>query len=132
MRTAGNHGTFDDAIAAAAPEVQALAGALRDLVAEVYPDAVEVAWPSQHVVGYGVGPKKMSEHFCYISALQDHADLGFNYGAVIPDPAGLLEGTGDKFRHVKIRSSADVERPVLKELLKSAVEERRRALGLSS
>jgi hypothetical protein len=31
------------------------------------PDVVEVPWPRQRVIGYGVGPKKMSEHFCYVA-----------------------------------------------------------------
>lgn len=26
--------------------------------------------------------------------------IGFNYGTELPDPAGLLEGTGKKFRHL--------------------------------
>ena len=26
--------------------------------------------------------------------------IGFNYGTELPDPAGLLEGTGKKIRHL--------------------------------
>jgi hypothetical protein len=31
------------------------------------PGVTEVPWVAQKSAGYGVGPKKMSEHFCYIA-----------------------------------------------------------------
>ena len=74
---------------------------IRELVADVYPNGVEVPWPNQRVIGYGVGPKKMSEHFCYIGAFRNHVNLGFNYGADLRDPEHLLEGSGKRFWHVK-------------------------------
>jgi hypothetical protein len=68
----------------------------------VLPDVVEVPWLRQKVVGYGVGPKKMSEHFCYIAFHHDPINLGFNYGAELPDPKGLLKGPGKLLRHIKV------------------------------
>jgi hypothetical protein len=44
------------------PSTAALAVQTRALIQEVLPDVVEVPWLRQKV-GYGVGPKKMSEHF---------------------------------------------------------------------
>ena len=69
---------------------------------------VEVPWPRQRVVGYGVGPKKMSEHFCYLAAHNDHVNLGFKYGAALPDPEGLLEGPGKLMRHVKVGAAVEI------------------------
>ncbi len=46
------------------------------------------------MAGYGIGPKKMSEHFCYIALNEDYVNFGFNQGADLPDPKGLLEGSG--------------------------------------
>jgi len=76
-----------------------LAARTRALITDVYPEVVEVPWPRQNVAGYGVGPKKMSEHFCYIALHDDHVNLGFNQDAELPDPEGLLEGPGKMLRH---------------------------------
>lgn len=129
MRSVNTYGSFEDAISESSPQAQKLARALRKLVADVYPEAVEVPWPNQQVIGYGVGPKKQTEHFGYIGAHSNHINLGFNYGSELADPEGLLEGTGKKFRHVKIQKPDDVTRPALRELIRAAVEERKLALG---
>ena len=130
MKTVDTHGTFEQAIAETSAAVQAIARELRKLIAEVYSEAVEVPWPKQQITGYGVGPKKMSEHFCYIGAHKDYANLGFYYGANLPDPDGLLEGTGKKLRHVKVRSLESAGRPALRRLVQAALAERVEALGL--
>lgn len=130
MKTVNTHGAFAEAIAGAGEEMEELARRLRALIADVYPDVVEVPWPRQQIVGYGVGPKKMTEHFGYIGVHRAHVNLGFNYGADLPDPQGKLEGTGQKMRHVKVSKAAQVDDPALRALLAAAVAERQRALGL--
>ncbi len=67
-----------------------------------------------------VGPKKATEHFCYISMHKSHIDLGFNYGSELPDPEGLLQGTGKLFRHLKITTPEDLARPAVRRLLEAA------------
>jgi hypothetical protein len=47
-------------------------------------------------------------------------------GAALPDPEGLLEGTGKSVRHVKVRTVADVKRPALKKLVVEAAKLNRR------
>ena len=102
------------------------------MIATVFAKAMEVPWAVQKNVGYGVGPKKMTEHFCYLGAHRNHVNLGFNHGANLADPDELLEGTGKLFRHVKLRSMADLKQPALKRLLKAAVSERQAALKAGS
>ena len=128
MKTVDTLGTFKDAIARSTPEARRLSAALRKLIAEVCPDVVEVPWPRLHIIGYGIGPKESTEHFCYIAPYGTHTNLGFNFGRHLPDPDHLLEGTGKNFRHVKIVDHQDLKRPTLKKLLQAAVEERRNAL----
>lgn len=111
---------FDEIIASAGPTVRGLATQTRALIQDVMPDVVEVPWMRQRIIGYGVGPKKNSEHFCYIAVLTNHVNLGFNYGAELSDPEGLLEGTGKLFRHVKIKKPEDLEHPALRRLLEAA------------
>ena len=129
MNTITEHGTFEDVIAAANPDIGNLATHLRSLISEVFPDVYEVPWPKQKIAGYGVGPKKQTEHFCYLGMFKKHVNLGFNHGSEIEDPDGLLEGTGKKYRHLKIGAIEDVEKPAVRLLLESAVTERKRELG---
>ena len=129
MKTIDTLGTFKDALARFNPETKKLATALRKLISEVYPKVVEVPWPKLQVIGYGIGPKKSTEHFCYIGLYGEHINLGFNYGLSLPDPDKLLEGAGKKFRHVKIQTNEDVKRPPLKKLLQAAIKEREHALN---
>lgn len=129
MKTVNRYGTFAEAIGRAPEEVQALASALRQLIVEVHPQVVEVPYARQGVVGYGVGPKKNSEQYCYIGAYKGHVNLGFYYGVALPDEDGLLEGSGKKLRHVKIRRQGDVAQAGLRRLVEAALAERQLALG---
>jgi hypothetical protein len=106
------------------PRVRDLAARTQALVFDVYPEVVEVPWPRQNVAGYGIGPKKMSEHFCYIALYDDHVNLGFNQGAELPDPEGLLEGPGKMLRHTKIAEPEDLEVPAVRRLLEAARDHR--------
>ena len=131
MKTIGTHGAFEDVIQGSNPEVQSIARRLRELIIEIYPDVVEVPWPKQRIVGYGVGPKKMSEHFCYIGALSTRVNLGFFYGAGLSDPESLMEGTGKRLRHVKVLSLEQAEQSSIRDLLQLSIEERKEDLGLA-
>src|SRR5689334_13169619 len=111
---------FERMTAAASSEVAGLARAVRALILKVMPGAFEVVWGKQKTAGYGTGPKKQSEHFCWIALQKNWVNLGFNYGSELADPDGLLEGTGAKFRHVKVRSAEDARRPALRKLLVTA------------
>jgi len=106
------------------PSIQDLARQARALVFDVLPQTVEVVWPRQRNAGYGTGPKKMSEHFCWIAPAKQHVSLGFYYGAELPDPEKLLEGTGKLMRHVKIRIVEDLQCPALRDLIEVATTHR--------
>jgi len=63
----------------------------------------------------------------YISAAKDHVNLGFYDGVDLKDPKKLLEGTGKRLRHVKVRSVAEAKGPALRALVRDAVRVRSRA-----
>lgn len=111
---------FETILARGAPPIQDLARQARALIQNVYPAVVEVPWPRQGIAGYGVGPKKMSEQFCYIAVFKNHLNLGFYYGAELRDPSGLLEGTGELLRHIKVRTPDQLVDPALRLLIESA------------
>jgi hypothetical protein len=58
--------------------------------------------------------------FGYVNAFRAHVDVGFFLGADLPDPAGLLEGTGKYMRHVKLRPGAGIDRRALAALIRAA------------
>ena len=70
----------------------------------------------------------MSEGYAYILPYQNWVNLGFYRGAELPDPTGLLAGTGAKMRHVKVPSVEAARQPAIRNLLEQALSERRRAL----
>ena len=115
---------FEEMTAASTPEVRALARAARALIYDVLPATVEVVWPHQRTAGYGTGPKKMSEHFCWLAPASDHLVFGFYYGSELLDPARLLGGTGRLMRHVKIRAAEDLDDPALRQLVRVATTHR--------
>ena len=115
---------FYEIVAAYDEPVQYLLVRARSFIYQVYPAAVEVPWPVQRTLGYGVGPKKNSEHFAWLQPQRTYLNLGFNYGTELPDPEGLLEGTGKLLRHVKIRRPEDLKNPALRDLLEAAVKDR--------
>ena len=120
---------FEKAIESFSPEIQEIARTIRELINEVLPEVIEVVWVRQKNTGFGTGLKKKTEHFCWVMPATHHVNLGFNYGAELPDPTHLLEGTGKLFRHVKIRSTNDLKNPDLIQLLKFATTYRVPSIG---
>jgi hypothetical protein len=104
--------------------IRDLAIASRSLIYDVLPQTVEVVWPRQGTAGYGTGPKKASEQFCWVTPYTQHVALGFYYGAELPDPEGILEGAGRLMRHVKIRGPEDLDTPALRTLIQIATAHR--------
>jgi hypothetical protein len=54
-------------------------------------------------------------------AFSRHVGIEFWRGSTIPDPHGLLEGTGKNLRHVKVRTVAEATSPELAALVRAAI-----------
>jgi len=59
--------------------------------------------------------------FAYVNAFSRHASVGFFHGAALADPAGLLEGSGKRMRHVKL--GGDVDEVALADLITAAYQD---------
>lgn len=123
-------GSFDDLLKDASLDVKAVAQKLREIVFADLPDATETVRLGDGAATYGPGPKKMTESHVYIMPKENYVNLGFFHGSSLEDPAKLLEGTGKKMRHVKVRSLEAAENPALRSLISEALAERKTALGL--
>jgi hypothetical protein len=58
--------------------------------------------------------------FGYVAAYRDHLNVGFFFGALLEDPAHLLEGTGKRGRHVKLRPGRAIDEAALARLVETA------------
>lgn len=109
---------LDRLLAAREPWVAELIRGLCARIGQVLPDPVVTVEGGHLGFGHEAGYKGLV--FTIIPA-KAHVTLGISGGAALPDPAGLLEGTGKVHKHVKLRQLADLDRPELLELLRAAV-----------
>ena len=58
--------------------------------------------------------------FGYVNSFKNHVNVGFFCGKWLEDPAGLLEGSGKRMRHVKLRPDAESDDAALGELIDAA------------
>jgi hypothetical protein len=84
------------------------------IVREAAPQAVgSIKW-AQPVYEQG-GP------FAFLKINKAHLTFGFWRGTELTDPDGILEGKGDRMKHVKFRSMADIDRDQIAAWVKEAV-----------
>jgi hypothetical protein len=117
---------FQEFVSSYNQDVQKLASEARALIFDTIPSVSEHVYPAMKVIRYGLEGNKMSGLVCYLAPTKTGVSLGFNHGTSLPDPKGLLEGTGKNIRHVKLKKPEDVKAPALKALLKAELAEARR------
>ncbi|MBK8986262.1 MAG: DUF1801 domain-containing protein [Chloroflexi bacterium] len=122
-------GSFDELLHSVDPTLAQIAYRLREIIITLHPQTIEVIRLGDNAASYGLGPKKMSEAYCYIMPQKQWVNLGFYHGVALPDPQGVLEGSGKRLRHVKVHSLAAIEQPAVSALVAAALAERRAAHG---
>lgn len=106
------------------PHVSNLTLALRDVVLEEAPQAIEsISKGYALAVGYSFTGKPLKDGFCHIVTYSTHVNLGFNRGALLPDPNGILVGKGKSIRHITIRNESELERPFVRRYLRAAIDQ---------
>lgn len=109
----------DQFVASLSQDIQAVTGAVRDLVTALLPGTLEMLDTPTRLFGYG-RDRTYRGLICTVAPHDRHVSLIFSKGAMLADPLGLLEGTGQSARHVTFRSPQDVERPGVGELIRQA------------
>ncbi|MEC5142915.1 DUF1801 domain-containing protein [Chitinophaga sp. 212800010-3] len=105
---------YDDAVGTLGMELRAFL--LRHL-----PGIVEFPDAAARVVGYGYGTG-YTQMICTIIPSKKGIKLGFYKGRELPDPGGLLSGSGKVHAYAAIRSADDLAQPALLQLLEEAVK----------
>ena len=72
--------------------IREAADILRAVVRRAVPDAIERVRGGWRLIGYEVPVGRRSRYFAYIAPEPIHIHLGFEHGAWMTDPDGLLEG----------------------------------------
>jgi hypothetical protein len=116
--------TFETVVGAYAPEIQELARAARALLFEQLPDCEEHVDTRGPYLSYGYGPGYKGI-VCSLIVSKTGVKLGVAF-ADVPDPKGLLEGEGKVFRHIQLKTPADLRRPGVKPIVKAALAAWRR------
>lgn len=105
------------------PATRRVALALRQLVLEELAPCHENIYDAYSAVAIGYGPTgRLRDGICHIAVYSQHVNLGFNFGATLPDPNGILEGSGNQIRHIKISALDDIGRPELRSYLRRACQ----------
>ena len=88
-----------------------------------FPRAVELVYDNYNFFVIGYGPSlRPSEAIFSIAAQAKGVSLCFLQGAGLPDPQGLLRGSGNVVRNIRLESAATLDRADVRRLMKSAIE----------
>jgi hypothetical protein len=106
------------------PVVAEIARALRTVISAAFPEAVETVDFPNKLIAIGLSMKTRDLVFA-IAPHSAHVNLQLADGVELPDPDGLIEGTGKRIRHVKVRSVEAAASPALRAIVDAQVGLRR-------
>ena len=112
-------------------EVQILVRQARKTLLQWLPKATEGVDASARMLAYSYGPGYKGM-VCTLLLSKSGVKLGLVGGAALPDPRGLLAGTGKVHRHVQLRTGRDLQQAGLKQLVLGASAACRKRLDSTS
>jgi hypothetical protein len=102
-------------------EIRDLALQLRAVVLDEMGPCYENIYDAYSAVAIGYGTsERLGDGIFHIAVYEKGVNLGFNHGATLDDPKGILEGSGSRIRHIKIRTPEDLARPELRSYIRRA------------
>jgi len=111
------------------PTKQTLIRAVRRALRRRLPTANELVWDNYNffVIGYSATARP-SDAVVSLAAAANGVGLSFYRGATLPDPHGILQGSGRQNRFIRLESAAVLARPEVEALLAAAVRQAPRPL----
>ena len=101
--------------------VQLIAGWLRDLILSELPGTKEMVDAPSKIIAYGASAK-YADLVCAIAPYPRYVNLMFSRGASMPDPDGILKGTGKKARHIRVEEMTEQIEVQIRKYLHNAVQ----------
>lgn len=99
----------------------ALYNDLRAFVLELAPECNELLYHTHALTSLFTITEKMGDGFCLIPIYTEHINFAFSKGALLPDPNGVLTGTGKLMRHIPVTKKEDYRNPTVITLVKAAL-----------
>ena len=102
-------------------EIRDLALKLRALVLEEMAPCYENIYDAYSAVAIGYGTSdRLRDGIFHVAVYSKHVNLGFNDGAALDDPKRILLGSGNRIRHITIKTTADIKRPEIRAYIRRA------------
>jgi hypothetical protein len=115
------HGKLLEFLAPYRKEIRQLALCTREAILEQDPEAIELIYDAYNTVVTAFSlTDRLKDAFCAVAVYRDYVNLGFNYGALLPDPKKRLLGKGTRIRHIKIENAGELNAPEVVELIRRA------------
>jgi hypothetical protein len=108
-------------IDARSPDMAKLTKAVLAKVRERLPGSVEMVYDKKNslVIGF-CSAERASNVINSIAVYSKWINLYFFEGDTLPDPEGLLQGTGSMVRSIRVTDVAELDRPAVKALMAEA------------
>lgn len=104
------------------PREQALIRACRAALRKRLPGAFELVYDNYNFFVIGYGPtERPSEAVLSLAARAGGVGLSFLQGATLPDPTGILLGSGKQNRFIRLTSASDLKQPAVEQLIAAAL-----------
>ena len=111
-------------IAKFTPEMAARIREARKKMRDRIPRALELVYDNYNFFVIGYGPsEKASEAIFSLAAQAKGLSLCFLQGAGLPDPKGLLKGSGNVVRSLRLETAATLDQADVRALMKTALAE---------
>src|SRR5215469_16731713 len=104
------------------PKMQKLIRSCRAAMRRRLPSAHELVYDNYNffVIGYS-STERASDAIVSLASDKNGVTLFFLWGARLPDPAKILQGSGKQVRSIRLESAATIKRPEVDALLDAAV-----------
>jgi len=103
------------------PEIRDLALELRGLVLEEMAPCYENIYDAYSAVAIGYGTSdRLRDGIFHIAVYSKHVNLGFNDGVTLDDPKGILQGDGNRIRHISVKTAEELQRPEIRSYIRRA------------
>ena len=109
----------EDLLSAYPPPIQSIADELRDVILKTAPGALEKANRGWRSISYR---DKQVGYFCGIFPFEEHVDLIFEFGVLLPDPGEILLGDAKQVRYLRFHGLEDVNVKQIKPFLLAALD----------
>ena len=106
------------------PAIAKLTRSARSLLRKRFPTANELVYDNYNALAIGYSSSERTSDVLFSLAVYARGvSLYFMYGRSLPDPDGLLQGSGNQGAFVRLEDVSVLDRPGVKALMRAAVDQ---------